>query len=55
MRYVIAVAVLCMGLVSFMGLLINYNSPPRAVACTFDVKHTDHIATYTGTGVYYDY
>lgn len=55
MREVITVAVLCMGLVSFMGLIINFNSAPRPVACTFDIKYTDHIATYTGTGVYYDY
>lgn len=54
MRYVIAVAVLCMGLVSFMGLIINFNSAPRPVACTIDVPYTDHIATYVGTGVYYD-
>jgi hypothetical protein len=55
MRYVIAVAVLCMGLVSFMGAIINFNSAPRPVTCTIDVKHTDHIATYVGTGVSYDY
>jgi hypothetical protein len=54
MRHVIAVAVLCMGLVSFMGLIINFNSAPRPVACTIDVKHTDHIATYVGTGEVYD-
>lgn len=54
MKQVIAVAVLCMGLVSLMGLIINFNSLPRPVTCTFDVKHTDHVATYVGTGVYYD-
>jgi hypothetical protein len=55
MRDVIAVAVLCMGLVSFMGLIINFNSAPRPVSCTIDVKHTDHVATYVGTGAVYDY
>lgn len=55
MRYVITVAVLCMGLVSFMGLIINFNSAPRPVACTIEVRHTDHVAIYRGTGVYYDY
>jgi hypothetical protein len=54
MKSVIAVAVLCMGLVSFMGVIINFNSPARPVACTIDVKHTDHIATYVGTGVVYE-
>lgn len=54
MRYVITVAVLCMGLVSFMGLIINFNNPPRSVSCTIDVQHTDHIATYVGNGSVYD-
>jgi hypothetical protein len=52
---VIAVAVLCMGLVSFMGLIINFNSPPRSVACTIDVPYTDHVATYVGVGESYEY
>lgn len=54
MRWVLAVAVLCMGLVSFMGLIINFNSPPRPVSCTIDVQHTDHVATYVGTGAVYE-
>jgi hypothetical protein len=54
MRHVIAVAVLCMGLVSFMGVIINFNSEPRPVACSVDVRHTDHVATYMGTGVVYE-
>jgi hypothetical protein len=54
MRHVIAVAVLCMGLVSFMGVIINFNSAPRPVACSVDVRHTDHVATYVGTGVVYE-
>ena len=55
MRHVISVAVLCMGLVSFMGLIINFNSPPRPVSCTIELAYTDHSAIYMGTGVVYDY
>lgn len=54
MRDVIIVAVLGMSLVSFMGVIINYNAPPKYVACTIDVKHTDHIATYVGIGQVYN-
>ena len=54
MRYVIAVAVLSMGLVSLMGVIINYNAPPKYVACKIELQYTDHVATYVGIGQVYE-
>lgn len=54
MREVIAIAVLCMGLVCLMGAVITYNAPPREVSCLIELQYTDHAVIYAGKGVIHD-
>ena len=54
LKYAVVPQVVCMSLLSLMGAIITYNSPPRVVSCTIELQYTDHSAIYAGKGDIHD-